>query len=202
MQPFISVTGPAAPLLIGNLDTDVIIRIERMVDCDRASLGRYAFEALRRRPDGSPDPQFVLDRPIFSGAPILIAGPNFGCGSSREAAVWALQGAGLRCVLAESFGDIFVANCFQNGLLPVRLPEADVLRLAETAADGSPVTVDLAAQTITSTAGVLGFTIDPAQRDALLEGLDDIGRTLKRMPAVRAWQAADRERRPWIWVTP
>ena len=202
MQPFTVLTGPAAPLLTANIDTDVIIRVERMVSGDRAALGRYAFEALRYRPDGSDDPAFVLNDPRFRGAPILVAGPNFGCGSSREAAVWALLGLGLRCVVAESFGDIFTANCFQNGLLPVRLAEAEVLRLAEAAGDGAPVTVDLVAETVMSPAGVLCFDIDPARRGAMLEGLDDIGRTLKRMPAARAWQAADRELRPWIWDLP
>lgn len=200
MQPFTFVTGSAAPLLTANIDTDVIIRIERMVTGDRASLGRHAFEALRYLPDGSEDSGFVLNDPRFRGAPILIAGPNFGCGSSREAAVWALLGLGLRCVVAESFGDIFAANGFQNGLLTVRLPEAEVVRLAGAAADGAPVTVDLAAQTVTSAAGVLGFEIDPARREALLEGLDDIGRSLRSMAAARAWQAADRLRRPWVWV--
>ncbi len=199
MQPFTVLTGPAAPFLAANIDTDVIIRIERMVSGDRATLGRYAFEALRYRPDGSDAPAFVLTAPRFRGAPILLGGSNFGCGSSREAAVWALLGMGLRCVIAESFGDIFTANCFQNGLLPVRLPEAKVLQLAEAAAAGAPLTVDLVAQTVTSPAGVLRFDIDPTRRAAMLEGLDDIGRTLKQMSRVRAWQAADRVRRPWIW---
>src|SRR5919205_1213678 len=126
MQPFTKVGGPAAPLLRANVDTDLIIRIERLVGTRREELGPFAFEALRRRADGSEDPDFVLNRPEYRGAPILLAGPNFGCGSSREGAVWALMGAGIRCVIAPSFGDIFFSNCFQNGLLPVVLPEETV----------------------------------------------------------------------------
>ena len=182
-----------------NIDTDVIIRIERLTAGDRGALGRHAFEALRYLPDGTENPEFVLNQPAFRGAPTLIAGPNFGCGSSREGAVWALQGMGLRCVIADSFGDIFLSNCFQNGMLPIRLPEAEVLSLARACAAGVPLTVDLVAQSVTTGGVSIAFAIDPLRREALLNGLDDIGRSLKRMDQARAWQAADRQRRPWVW---
>jgi 3-isopropylmalate/(R)-2-methylmalate dehydratase small subunit len=200
MQPFTKVVGPAAPFLMQNVNTDLIIRIEPLTNAKRAELGRYAFEVLRFRPDGSEDPGFVLNRPIFRGAPILIAGRNFGCGSSREGAVWALMGLGLRAVIAESFGDIFFNNCLQNGVLPIVLPKAQIDSLAEGARHGAPVAVDLVAQQVVSPSGeVFGFDIDPQRREALLEGLDEIGRTSKRTGDIEAWQARDRKERPWVW---
>jgi 3-isopropylmalate/(R)-2-methylmalate dehydratase small subunit len=129
MKPFVTVTGVAAPLLQANIDTDVIIRIERLTG--RADLGHYALEAMRYLPDGSPNPNCVLNEPRFGNAPILLAGRNFGCGSSREGAVTALMAMGVRCVIAPSFGDIFHANCFRNGFLPVELPESAIEKLAE-----------------------------------------------------------------------
>jgi 3-isopropylmalate/(R)-2-methylmalate dehydratase small subunit len=200
MQPFTRIAGPAAPLLRANIDTDVIIRIERLTGVPREQLGRYAFEALRYRGDGSEDPDFALSRTNFRNAPILIAGENFGCGSSREGAVWALMAAGLRCVIAESFGDIFYNNCFQNGMLPVVLPAVTVAQLAGEAANGAPFTVDLVEQMILSPQGeAITFDIDAQRRQALLEGLDDISLTLKRLPEIAAWQSHDRMGRPWIW---
>ncbi|TGE01634.1 3-isopropylmalate dehydratase small subunit [Methylobacterium nonmethylotrophicum] len=201
MRPFTEVSGPAAPFLAANVDTDVIIRIERLTGVPRGELGAYAFEALRTRREGGPDPDFVLDRPLFRGAPILIAGRNFGCGSSREGAVWALMGLGLRVVIAESFGDIFFSNCFQNGLLPVVLPKDVIDRLAAEAATGAPVAVDLVARAVRAPSGtVIAFTVDPQRRQALLEGLDEIGATLRRDDEIAAWQARDRAARPWIWA--
>jgi 3-isopropylmalate/(R)-2-methylmalate dehydratase small subunit len=200
MQPFTRIAGPAAPLLRANIDTDVIIRIERLTGVPREQLGRYAFEALRYRGDGSEDPDFALNRTNFRNAPILIAGENFGCGSSREGAVWALMAAGLRCVIAESFGDIFYNNCFQNGMLPVVLPAVTVAQLAGEAANGAPFTVDLVEQMILSPQGeAITFDIDTQRRQALLDGLDDISLTLKRLPEIVAWQSHDRMGRPWIW---
>jgi 3-isopropylmalate/(R)-2-methylmalate dehydratase small subunit len=200
MQPFTRIAGPAAPLLRANVDTDVIIRIERLTGVPREQLGRYAFEALRYRGDGSEDPDFALNRTNFRNAPILIAGENFGCGSSREGAVWALMAAGLRCVIAESFGDIFYNNCFQNGMLPVVLPAVTVAELAGEAANGAPFTVDLVEQMILSPQGeAITFDIDTQRRQALLDGLDDISLTLKRLPEIVAWQSHDRMGRPWIW---
>lgn len=200
MQPFTVVSGPAPYIARPNLDTDIIIRIERLTALAKGDLGPYAFEALRTLADGTPAPDFVLNQPRFLGAPILLAAENFGCGSSREAAVWALQAIGIRCVIAPSFGDIFAGNCFQNGVLPIRLPAMQIDALADAASQGAPVVVDLIDCTITSPTGQrLTFAVDPMRRECLLEGLDDIGLTLKDDGLVRAWQEQDRQRRPWIW---
>ncbi len=201
MQRFTALSGVAAPLMRDNIDTDVIIRIERLAGTTKASMGAVAFEAWRFLPDGREDPGFVLNRPGFRGAPILVAGANFGCGSSREGAVWALMGLGLRCVIAESFGDIFFNNCFQNGLLPVRLPADAVRRLADQCTGGdAQVTVDLRQQTVAFPRGErVDFAIEPMRRTAMLEGLDEIGLTLKHAEAIAEWQAADAAARPWVW---
>jgi 3-isopropylmalate/(R)-2-methylmalate dehydratase small subunit len=193
------VSGAAAPLLRPNVDTDMIIRIERLTQQPRGALGAFALEALRLRADGSEDPDFVLNQPRWRGAPILLTGANFGCGSSREGAVWALQAAGIRCVIAESFGEIFYGNCFQNGLLPVQLDATRLSRLAELSQSGAQVTVSLPDQTIVAGGERWPFDIDADRREALLEGLDEIEQTLRRGPEISAWQAADRESRPWIW---
>lgn len=197
MQPFTKVTGAAVPLLQANIDTDVIIRIERLTG--NVDLGRYAFEALRYLSDGSPNPECVLNQPRFNKAPILFAGRNFGCGSSREGAVTALMAMGVRSVVAPSFGDIFFANCFRNGLLPVVLPEETIEKLAELPSNGD-FTVDLKRQIITASSDEkIAFQVDPLQREGLLEGLDEIGLTLKGVDEIGAWQLADRVERPWIW---
>lgn len=202
MQGFTRVRGPAASLLRPNLDTDLIIRIERLTTLDRDALGPYAFEALRYRDDGSEDPTFELNEPAARGAPVLLAGPNFGCGSSREGAVWALQGIGVRAIVAPSFGDIFHSNCFQNGVLPIRLPLAQVEALAAQCAHGAPLGIDLERCVITAPDGrETAFPIDPMRREALLQGLDDIGLTLQDDALIRAWQQRDRIARPWAWPT-
>jgi 3-isopropylmalate/(R)-2-methylmalate dehydratase small subunit len=200
VQAFTSVRGPAAALLRPNIDTDVIVRIERLTSVARDALGPCAFEALRFRADGSEDRDFILNLPSFREAPILLCGPNFGCGSSREGAVWALLARGIRCVIGESFGDIFFANCFQNGMLPLRLPGEVLARIAQLTADGSALTVDLVAQHIVLPGGdTVAFEVDPMRREALLEGLDDITRTLNQVNTIEAWQARDRQARPWVW---
>jgi 3-isopropylmalate/(R)-2-methylmalate dehydratase small subunit len=200
IAPFTTVTGAAVPLMRPNVDTDVIIRIERLTTLGKTELGPYAFEALRRRRDGSEDPDCVLNVPRFHQAPVLLAAENFGCGSSREGAVWALQCIGVRCVIAPSYGDIFWSNCFQNGVLPIVLSMAEVEALAAQCVNGASVTVDLQACTITAPGGtVTPFTVDPLRREGLLHGLDDIGLTLKDDALIRAWQAADAQRRPWAW---
>lgn len=201
MEAFTIVTGAAAWLPRANVDTDVIIRIERLTaGSGREQLGRYALEALRYREDGSDDPDFILNQPVFRGAPILLAGDNFGCGSSREGAVWALRGMGVRCVIAPSFGDIFFNNCFQNGTLPIRLPAADIQSLAQACAHGAALTVDLQQGLLSTVSGtVVPFTTDPLRRENLLHGLDDIDLTLKDDTLIRTWQADDRQRRPWAW---
>jgi 3-isopropylmalate/(R)-2-methylmalate dehydratase small subunit len=203
MRAFQIVTGRAVPLLQPNIDTDVIIRIERLAHGDRTRLGEYALEALRFQPDGRENPECPLNQPAFRAAPILLAGPNFGCGSSREGAVVALMQMGLRCVVAQSFGDIFYGNCIQNGLLPVRLPHPTIERLAaEAFRDERPFVVDLAATRIHTPSGdEVRFDIESLHRDALLAGLDDIGLTLRYEADINAWQAIDRERRPWVWTT-
>ena len=200
MTPFTIVTGTAVPLLRPNVDTDVIVRIERLTSLGKDELGRYAFEALRYRDDGSDDPDCVFNQPTFRGAPFLLAGPNFGCGSSREGAVWALQGLGIRCVIAPSYGDIFYSNCFQNGVLPIRLPLDQVEALAAKCARGAALKVDLEAQEIEAPDDtMISFEVDPLRREALLHGLDDIGLTLKDDALIRAWQARDAIERPWAW---
>lgn len=215
MEPFRTLTAAAAPYPHANVDTDRIIRIERCARETRETMGRWAFETERfiaapPGPTGSddpvPDPAFVLNRPPFTEARILVAGENFGCGSSREMAVWAIAGLGIRCVIAPSFGEIFAGNCFQNGLLPIRLPRATVDMLLErlAAADGrapdaATLTVDLEAQRIAAWGETLAFEVEPLRRRALLDGLDDIGLTLQALPRIEAFQARDRERRPWVW---
>ncbi|MGN8111669.1 3-isopropylmalate dehydratase small subunit [Paraburkholderia sp. 22098] len=194
MERFQTVSGPAAPLLRRDVDTDIIIRIERLTGLPKDQLGQYAFEVWR-------GPEFVLDREPFIGAPILIAGANFGCGSSREAAVWALQGLGLRVVIAPSFGEIFMSNCFQNGVLPVALPEQQVANLAEQAQSGAAVTADLDTCVITAPDGTsFPFQVDPVRREMLIEGADEMSLTLRRQDLIRQWQADDARRRPWVYV--
>jgi 3-isopropylmalate/(R)-2-methylmalate dehydratase small subunit len=202
MTPFTTVSGRAAPLMKTNVDTDVIIRIERLTAGKASELGRYALEALRYRGDGSDNPDFVFNQPKYRGAPILIAGKNFGCGSSREGAVWALMAMGVRVVIAESFGDIFFGNCFQNGMLPIRLT-ADVVQnlVAESQASDAPFTVDLERSLLTMPSGKQAlFMVDRLHRESLLTGLDDVGLTMKNDAEITAWQATDRKARPWIWT--
>jgi len=201
MRPFTIVTGQAAPLLAANIDTDVIIRIERLTEADQSRLGEYALEALRFLPGGEEDPDFVLNLPRFRDAPILLAGPNFGCGSSREGAVTALAARGFRAIIAPSFGDIFFANCFQNGVLPIRLDEAAITSIgAEVTASDAPVTIDLEQCSIRTPAGrLLSFEVDHRRREGLLNGLDDIGLTNLQRDDVVEWQRVDRKDRPWVW---
>lgn len=200
LPPFTVVTGAAPYLARPNVDTDVIIRIERLTTLAKDELGPFAMEALRFRADGSEDPDFILNQPAFRGAPILLTGDNFGCGSSREGAVWALQGLGIRCVIAPSFGDIFFSNCFQNGVLPIRLPAARIEALAAACGAGAALTVDLQQRELIAPDGsATPFAIDPMRREGLLHGLDDIGLTLKDDALIREWQQADRMRRPWAW---
>jgi 3-isopropylmalate dehydrogenase len=185
-----------------NIDTEVIIPINRLIGYKRGELGAFCFEPWRTAPGGGENPEFVLNQPRYRAAKILVAGDNFGCGSSREHAVWSLADFGFRCVIAPSFGDIFYWNCFQNGVLPIRLPEDQVKELAaEIAAAEQPlVTVDLETQAITTPSGrTIAFTTDRERRDALLEGLDEISMTLKLDAQIRAHQRQDRDSRPWIY---
>ena len=207
MQKFTVLTGVAAPLMRPNINTDVLIRIERMMYLPRGKLGPYCFEAWRYRQDGSENPDFVLNHPPYRGSTILFAGDNFGCGSSREPAVWSLSEMGYRCVIAPSFGDIFFNNCFQTGMLPIVLPAATVADLskeaecnADDAAAGKIFTVDLEQQVIVAPSGArIAFKVDAAKRRALLEGLEEIQMTLAREAEIADFQADDRRRRPWIY---
>jgi 3-isopropylmalate/(R)-2-methylmalate dehydratase small subunit len=202
-KPFTKLTAIAAPVMRTNIDTDVIIRIERIVgNSVRGTLGKWGFGSLRYLPDGSENPEFILNREPYRQAEILITGPNFGCGSSREAAVWSLQEMGIRAIIGSGFGDIFFANCFQNGILPIVVDKEIVDRLAvevESTQGAGRIGVDLLEQTITSPSGERhSFEIDPRRRAGLLEGLDEIALTLRREPEIRAFQASDRAERPWI----
>jgi 3-isopropylmalate/(R)-2-methylmalate dehydratase small subunit len=206
MKPVSTITGVAAPLPLANLDTDVIIRIEKLAQCPREELGRWAMAPLRFRDDGSENPDFVLNQPAWREARILVAGPNFACGSSREHAVWALQGMGIACVIAPSFGDIFRTNCFQNGLLPVQLPAGQAQSLLDALEEGRrrgeavALSVDLESQVVRWPGrGELSFTIEPRRRQALLHGIDEIELTRRLLPQIEAWQEQDRAARPWVW---
>jgi 3-isopropylmalate/(R)-2-methylmalate dehydratase small subunit len=191
MEKFTTLQAVAAPFPWKNVDTDTIIRIERCTGTPKEELGRYAFEMARA------DPDFVLDQPRYRGARILVCGEFFGTGSSREMAVWALAGMGIRCLIAPSFGQIFFANCFQNGLLPIVLPAATVDALMREAETGTAFEVDLDRQTVN---GTIGFEIGARRKRMLLEGLDEVGLTLALEPKIAAFQAADRARRPWVYA--
>ncbi len=195
MRPFTVLTGIAAPLLRDNIDTDTIIPSREMKSTGKTGLAQGLFAPWRYSDvtARTPDPQFVLNRPEFANAPILLAGANFGCGSSREHAVWALAEWGIRCIIATSFAPIFRANCIRNGLLPVTLPAETIAALA-----GKSVIIDLPAQS----AGEHSFTIDGEAKAMLLEGLDAIDLTLKHRDAITAWQASDRMGRPWVYLEP
>jgi 3-isopropylmalate dehydrogenase len=176
--------------------------MRRIIGNAREEFGKFCFEPWRYQADGSENPEFPLNRPRYRDAKILVAADNFGCGSSREHAVWALQGMGIRCVIAPSFGDIFFNNCIQNGMLAIRLPESEVERLAADIeqAQTQEATVDLEAQRIVAPSGaIIAFDIEPERRQGLLEGLDQIGITLKLDGAIRAFQDKDRSERPWIY---
>jgi 3-isopropylmalate/(R)-2-methylmalate dehydratase small subunit len=205
-KPFAKLSAIAAPIMRSNIDTDVIIRIERLVgNSVRGQLGKWAFGSLRYLPDGSENPGFILNREPYRQAEILVTGPNFGCGSSREGAVWALQEMGIRAVIGSGFGDIFHANCFQNGILPIVVDKEIVDGLAaevESTQGAGRIGIDLEEQTITSPSGKRHhFEIDPRRREGLLEGLDEVALTLQRDHEIRAFQAADRTSRPWIHFT-
>ncbi|MEO8203135.1 MAG: 3-isopropylmalate dehydratase small subunit [Betaproteobacteria bacterium] len=204
MQKFTTLTAIAAWYPRANVDTDLIIRVERCAKVEKDGLGRYAFEMARFLPDGSDNPEFPLNQDPFRQAQILVGSINFGCGSSREMAVWAIAGMGIRCVIAPSFGDIFFGNCFQNGLLPIVLPQDAVEKLgAALAADpaNARLTVDLARQkVIAPDGGEIGFDIEPLRKKALLDGLDEIGLTRLREDEIAAFQHKDRRERPWIYV--
>jgi 3-isopropylmalate/(R)-2-methylmalate dehydratase small subunit len=203
METFTVLTGVAAPLARENVDTDLIIPIKRLVSLEHVDLGKWAFEAIRYRPDGTDNPDFVLNQPAFRGASILIAHRNFGCGSSREGAVVAIRAMGIRCVIAPSFGDIFFNNCFQNSVLPIVLPQEEIDRLmaeARGSTPGAAFAIDLEAREIrTPGQRTVPFPVDPNRRHSLLQGLDPIRSTLLRENEIASFQARDRTQRPWVY---
>jgi 3-isopropylmalate/(R)-2-methylmalate dehydratase small subunit len=201
MDKFIVLMGIAAPLPMINVDTDKIIPARHLKSIERTGFGRYLFEPLRFGPNGAENPDFVLNKPAYRKAQILVAGANFGCGSSREHAPWALKDFGISCVIAEGFADIFFNNCFQNGLLPIKLPAAVVASLMEDAQKGANarLTIDLEQQTITRPDGsTVSFDIDPFRKHCLLNGLDDVGITLQKEPAIAAFEGKRHASQPWL----
>lgn len=199
MKPFTTLTSVAAALLRDNIDTDTIIPSREMKSTGKTGLAEGLFAPWRYlSPNGrEPDPSFVLNQPRYAQAQILLGGSNFGCGSSREHAVWALVEYGIRAVIAPSFAPIFAGNCIRNGIVPVVLPAAAV---AEIAADGRPVTIDLPAQCVGIEGRSWPFEIGAEAKAMLLEGLDAIELTLKHQAQIAAFQAADRQARPWIYL--
>lgn len=201
MQPFTTLTGTAAPLPMINVDTDMIIPKQFLKTIKRSGLGKSLFFEMRYDDAGAEVIEFILNRPQYRNAKILIAGENFGCGSSREHAPWALLDFGIRCVIAPSFADIFYNNCFKNGILPVVLPQDEVDRLMTQAERGANATftVDLEAQTIaTPDGGRIPFDVDPFRKACLLGGVDDIGLTLQKVDKIAAYEDRQRTERPWL----
>lgn len=202
MQPFSTLTGLVAPLDRVNVDTDQIIPKQFLKTIKRTGLKEGLFYDWRRQADGSPDPEFFLNQPRYQGAAILLTRDNFGCGSSREHAPWALLDQGFRCLIAPSFADIFFNNCFQNGILPVVLKQDEVQVLFQEAADSPDyqLTVDLAAQSVSSPlGGQYRFEIDPFRKNCLLKGLDAIGLSLQQGPAIGAYEARRKTEVPWLF---
>jgi 3-isopropylmalate/(R)-2-methylmalate dehydratase small subunit len=198
--PFTILRSRAVPLLIPNIDTDVIIRVERMMSQDPQVLAKWAFEPLRYDASGSPREEFVLNDPAFLGSEILVAGDNFGCGSSREPAVWAVMGLGFRCVIAPSFGDIFAANCLTNGVLPVALPARAVGELATGARCFEQLTVDLPSQEVRLDSRSWSFDIGRVHKEMLVDALDEIALAVRRLEAVERWETKDHQERGWAWT--
>ncbi|MDG9927591.1 MULTISPECIES: 3-isopropylmalate dehydratase small subunit [unclassified Pseudomonas] len=201
MQPFTTVSGIAAPLLAANVDTDVIMPKQFLKGIDRSGLDRGLFFDLRFLADGAPNPAFVLNQAPWDRACFLVVGPNFGCGSSREHAVWGLKQLGFRALIGTSFAGIFFDNCQRNGVLLIQLAEAELQRVGRAASDpaGAAISVDLQAQRIDLSDGTsVPFDIDPLRKQALLLGLDAIGSTLRRTEQIRAFEAAHLHANPWL----
>lgn len=201
MDKFTTLEGVAAPLPQINVDTDMIIPKQFLKTIKRTGLGKNLFDEMRYDADGNEIPDFVLNRPAYRQAKILVAGDNFGCGSSREHAPWAIADFGIRCVIAPGFADIFFNNCFKNGILPIVLPQAEVDKLMADAENGANavLSVDLEAQKITRPDGsTVAFEVDPFRKRCLLEGLDDIGLTLEKGEAIDAYEVRAAAARPWL----
>jgi 3-isopropylmalate/(R)-2-methylmalate dehydratase small subunit len=201
MDKFTQLTGIAAPLPLINVDTDMIIPKQFLKTIKRSGLGANLFDEMRFDTEGNEIPDFVLNRPAYREAQILVAGENFGCGSSREHAPWALLDFGIRCVIAPSYADIFFNNCFKNGILPIVLPQEQVDVLMKDAEKGANarMTIDLEAQTITASDGtVFAFEVDPFRKHCLLNGLDDIGLSLEKGAFIEGFEAKAAQSRPWV----
>jgi 3-isopropylmalate/(R)-2-methylmalate dehydratase small subunit len=200
MEKFTTLTGVAAPLPMINIDTDAIIPKQFLKTIKRTGLGKYLFNELRYDEQGKERPDFVLNKPAYRNAQILVTGENFGCGSSREHAPWALADFGIRCVIATSFADIFHNNCFQNGILPIKVAPSDLDKLLDDAKRGANarLTVDLEKQEIRGPdGGVVHFEIDAFRRRCLLEGLDNIGLTMQKAQAIDDYERRAQDARPW-----
>ena len=200
MQPFTTLTGVAAPLDITNVDTDMIIPKQYLKTIKRTGLGTGLFSEMRYKDDGSENPDFVLNKPAYRKAEIIVAGDNFGCGSSREHAPWALLDFGIRCVISTSFADIFYNNCFKNGILPITVSQSDLDKLMDDARRGAnaTMTVDLASQEIRGPdGGVVKFDIDAFRKHCLLNGLDDIGLTMEKAASIADYEKKNSTARPW-----
>jgi 3-isopropylmalate/(R)-2-methylmalate dehydratase small subunit len=201
MDKFTTLTAVAAPLPIVNVDTDMIIPKQYLKTIKRTGLGKGLFSEMRYLDDGSENPDFVLNRPAYRKAKILVAGDNFGCGSSREHAPWALKDFGITCVISTSFADIFYNNCFQNGLLPVVVSPEDLEKLLDDASRGAnaTITIDLERQEISGPdGGTVHFEIDGFKKHCILNGLDGIGLTEQKAPAIDAYEAQHQAERPWV----
>ncbi len=201
MDKFDKLTGIAAPLPIINVDTDMIIPKQFLKTIKREGLGKNLFDEMRFDDDGNENPDFVLNKPAYREAEILVAGDNFGCGSSREHAPWAIKDFGIRCVIAPSFADIFYNNCFKNGILPIPLPQEQVDLLMKDAEKGqnARMTIDLEKQEITTSDGqVITFEIDSFKKHCLLNGLDDIGLTLQKAAEIDSFESTLAQSRPWV----
>lgn len=201
MDKFIKLTGVAAPLPMINVDTDMIIPKQFLKTIKRSGLGKNLFDEMRYDDNGNEIPDFVLNKPAYRNAQILVSGDNFGCGSSREHAPWSLLDFGIRCVIAPSFADIFYNNCFKNGILPIRLPQEDVDKLMADAERGAnaTVTIDLEKQEITGPdGGCIKFEVEEFRKHCLLNGLDDIGLTLQKADAINAFEAKRAASQPWL----
>ncbi len=201
MEKFTTLEGVAAPLPMINVDTDMIIPKQYLKTIHRTGLGKALFDEMRHNPDGSDNPDFVLNKPAWAKAQILVTGENFGCGSSREHAPWALLDFGIRCVIAPSFADIFYNNCFKNGILPIKLPQSDVDKLMDDAERGANavVTIDLQAQEIRGPdGGMIKFDVDPFRKQCLLNGWDDIGLTLRAEDKISAYEKDHKAQAPWV----
>ena len=200
MDKFTKLTGVAAPLPIVNVDTDMIIPKDYLKTIKRTGLGKGLFSEMRYNEDGTENPDFILNKPAYRNARILVAGDNFGCGSSREHAPWALTDFGIRCVISTSFADIFYNNCFKNGLLPIIVSKEDLDKLMDDASRGAnaTITVDLEAMEIRGPdGGVIKFDLDEFKRHCLLNGLDDIGLTMEKAPAIATFEKGYADTRPW-----